>query len=121
MISSSQPDLTFCPATLTASSAEAQKRFSWKPGTSYGSPARTAAVLAGLPYEVPGFQLNRFCASALEAVNVAGQKVRSGWEELIMAGGVESMSRCAMGSDGGPWYLDPETNYDTSFVPQGVS
>ncbi len=90
-------------------------------GDQGGCLPRTAAVAAGLPYEVPGFQLNRFCASALEAVNVAGQKVRSGWEELIMAGGVESMSRCAMGSDGGPWYLDPETNYDTSFVPQGVS
>ena len=90
-------------------------------GDQGGCLPRTAAVLAGLPYEVPGFQLNRFCASALEAVNVAGQKVRSGWEELIMAGGVESMSRVPMGSDGGPWYLDPETNYDTSFVPQGIS
>ena len=90
-------------------------------GDQGGCLPRTAAVLAGLPYEVPGFQLNRFCASALEAVNVAGQKVRSDWEGLIMAGGVESMSRCPMGADGGPWYLDPETNYDTSFVPQGIS
>ncbi len=90
-------------------------------GDQGGCLPRTAAVLAGLPYEVPGFQLNRFCASGLEAVNVAGQKVRSGWDELIMAGGVESMSRVPMGSDGGPWYLDPETNYETSFVPQGIS
>ena len=90
-------------------------------GDQGGCMPRTAAVLAGLPYEVPGFQLNRFCSSALESVNTAAQKVRSGWDELIMAGGIESMSRVPMGSDGGPWYLDPETNYDTSFVPQGIS
>ncbi len=56
----------------------------------------------------------------LEAVNTAAQKVRSGWDELVIAGGVESMSRVPMGSDGGPWGLDPATNYDTYFVPQGV-
>jgi acetyl-CoA C-acetyltransferase len=66
-------------------------------------------------------QLNRFCASGLEAVNIAAQKVASGWEDLVFAGGVESMSRVPMGSDGGAWALDPETNYDTSFVPQGIS
>ena len=66
-------------------------------------------------------QLNRFCASGLEAVNVAAQKVASGWEDLVFAGGVESMSRVPMGSDGGAWAMDPETNYDTYFVPQGVS
>ena len=65
-------------------------------------------------------QLNRFCASGLEAVNTAAQKVRSGWEDLILAGGVESMSRVPMGSDGGAWAMDPETNYATGFVPQGV-
>ena len=65
-------------------------------------------------------QLNRFCASGLEAVNIAAQKVASGWEDLVFAGGVESMSRVPMGSDGGAWAMDPETNYDTSFVPQGV-
>ena len=64
-------------------------------------------------------QLNRFCASGLEAVNIAAQKVASGWEDLVFAGGVESMSRVPMGSDGGAWAMDPETNYDTSFVPQG--
>jgi acetyl-CoA C-acetyltransferase len=83
--------------------------------------ARTAALAAGYETSAPGFQLNRFCASGLEAVNVAAQKVRSGWEDLIIAGGVESMSRVPMGSDGGPWAQDPETAYDTSFVPQGVS
>src|SRR5947209_13906859 len=83
--------------------------------------AKTAAIKAGLPDRVAGVELNRFCASGLEAVNVAAQKVASGWEDLVFAGGVESMSRVPMGSDGGAWAMDPETNYDTSFVPQGVS
>src|SRR3954447_18395453 len=83
--------------------------------------AKTAALKAGLPDTVSGVQLNRFCASGLEAVNIAAQKVASGWEDLVFAGGVESMSRVPMGSDGGAWAMDPETNYDTSFVPQGVS
>ncbi|HWH93306.1 MAG TPA: acetyl-CoA C-acetyltransferase [Baekduia sp.] len=82
--------------------------------------AKTAAIKAGLPDTVAGVQLNRFCASGLEAVNIAAQKVASGWEDLVFAGGVESMSRVPMGSDGGAWALDPETNYDTSFIPQGV-
>jgi acetyl-CoA C-acetyltransferase len=83
--------------------------------------AKTAAIKAGLPDTVAGVQLNRFCASGLEAVNIAAQKVASGWEDLVFAGGVESMSRVPMGSDGGAWAMDPETNYDTSFVPQGIS
>jgi acetyl-CoA C-acetyltransferase len=82
--------------------------------------ARTAALAAGYEASGPGFQLNRFCASGLEAVNVAAAKVRSGWEDLVFAGGVESMSRVPMGSDGGPWAQDPETAYETGFVPQGV-
>ncbi len=82
--------------------------------------AKTAALKAGLPDTVAGVQLNRFCASGLEAVNVAAQKVASGWEDLVFAGGVESMSRVPMGSDGGPMAIDPETNYDTYFVPQGI-
>jgi acetyl-CoA C-acetyltransferase len=82
--------------------------------------AKTAAIKAGLPETVAGVQLNRFCASGLEAVNIAAQKVASGWEDLVLAGGVESMSRVPMGSDGGAWAMDPETNYDTSFVPQGI-
>ncbi|WP_073380849.1 acetyl-CoA C-acetyltransferase [Nocardiopsis flavescens] len=83
--------------------------------------ARTAALASGLPDRVAGVQLNRFCASGLEAVNTAAQKVRSGWDRLVVAGGVESMSRVPMGSDGGPMSDDPETNYDTSFVPQGIA
>src|ERR671911_674359 len=82
--------------------------------------AKTAALKAGLPHTVAGVQLNRFCASGLEAVNIAAQKVASGWEDLVLAGGVESMSRVPMGSDGGAWAMDPETNYDTSFIPQGI-
>src|SRR5438876_11203737 len=83
--------------------------------------AKTSAIKAGLPDTVAGVQLNRFCASGLEAANVAAQKVASGWEDLVLAGGVESMSRVPMGSDGGAWALDPETNYDTYFIPQGIS
>jgi acetyl-CoA C-acetyltransferase len=82
--------------------------------------AKTAAIKAGLPETVSGVQLNRFCASGLEAVNIAAQKVASGWEDLVFAGGVESMSRVPMGSDGGAWAMDPETNYDTYFIPQGI-
>ena len=82
--------------------------------------AKTAAIAAGLPDHVGGVQLNRFCASGLEAVNQAGQRVRSGFEDLIVAGGVESMSRVPMASDGGAWAMDPETNFKTSFVPQGI-
>jgi acetyl-CoA C-acetyltransferase len=85
-----------------------------------GNIAKAAALKAGLPHTVAGVQLNRFCASGLEAVNIAAQKVASGWEDLVLAGGVESMSRVPIGSDGGAWKDDPETNYDTSFVPQGV-
>lgn len=86
-----------------------------------GDIARTAALVAGLPDTVPGVQLNRFCASGLEAVNVAAQKVASGFEDLVLAGGVESMSRVPIGSDGGAYAQDPTTAYDLSFVPQGIS
>jgi acetyl-CoA C-acetyltransferase len=82
--------------------------------------ARIAAVAAGLPDTVAGVQENRFCASGLEAVNMAAAKIRSGWEDLILAGGVESMSRVAMGSDGGAWAMDPMTSFRTGFVPQGI-
>ncbi|WP_213687621.1 acetyl-CoA C-acetyltransferase [Acinetobacter sp. WY4] len=82
--------------------------------------AKTAAIAAGWDNDVAGVQINRFCASGLEAVNLAAQKVRSGWEDLVVAGGVESMSRIAMGSDGGPWALDPETNMACDFIPQGI-
>ena len=82
--------------------------------------AKTAAIAAGWDNDVAGVQINRFCASGLEAVNLAAQKIRSGWEDLVVAGGVESMSRVAMGSDGGPWALDPETNMACDFIPQGI-
>lgn len=82
--------------------------------------AKTAAIAAGWDNDVAGMQINRFCASGLEAVNLAAQKVRSGWEDLVVAGGVESMSRVPMGSDGGPWALDPETNMACHFIPQGI-
>jgi len=90
-------------------------------GDQGGDIAKAAAIAAGLPPTVGGVQLNRFCASGLEAVNVAAQKVRSGWDSMVIAGGVESMSRVPLGSDGGPWAMDPETNYDTHFIPQGIS
>jgi len=82
--------------------------------------AKTAALKAGYPDTVAGVQLNRFCASGLEAVNQAAARVRSGFEDLILAGGVESMSRVPMGSDGGAWASDPATAFDTAFVPQGI-
>ena len=82
--------------------------------------AKTAALKAGWDFRVAGMQINRFCASGLEAVNLAAQKVASGWEDLVVAGGVESMSRVAIGSDGGAWAQDPATNFATGFVPQGI-
>ena len=82
--------------------------------------AKTAALVAGWRDDVAGVSLNRFCASGLEAVNMAAMKLRSGWEHLVVAGGVESMSRVPMGSDGGAWAMDPKTNFDTGFMPQGI-
>jgi acetyl-CoA C-acetyltransferase len=82
--------------------------------------AKVAALKAGWDYTCAGMQINRFCASGLEAVNLAAQKVRSGWEDLVVAGGVESMSRVPLGADGGAWAQDPQTNLDTDFVPQGI-
>ncbi|MCB1290700.1 acetyl-CoA C-acetyltransferase [Mycolicibacterium sp.] len=82
--------------------------------------ARTAVIAAGMPDTVGGVQLNRFCASGLEAINTGAQKVRSGWDDLVIAGGVESMSRVPMGSDGGAMMVDPATNYDAYIVPQGI-
>ncbi|MBK6326038.1 MAG: acetyl-CoA C-acetyltransferase [Chloroflexi bacterium] len=83
--------------------------------------ARTAAIYADWDVDVPGMQINRFCASGLETVNMAAMKVRSGWEDMVVAGGVESMSRIPMGSDGGAWIADPKVNSKTNFIPQGVS
>jgi acetyl-CoA C-acetyltransferase len=89
-------------------------------GDQGGDLAKTAALKAGLPETVSGVQLNRFCASGLEAVNQAAARIRSGWESMIFAGGVESMSRVALGADGGSWASDPSTALKTSFVPQGI-
>jgi acetyl-CoA C-acetyltransferase len=90
-------------------------------GEQGGDIARLAALAAGWDQRVAGVQLDRFCASGLEAVNLAAAKVASGFEDLVVAGGVESMSRVPMGSDGGAWFADPETNLAVGFVPQGVS
>jgi acetyl-CoA C-acetyltransferase len=89
-------------------------------GEQGGDIAKTAALKAGYPETVAGVQLNRFCASGLEAVNQAASRVRGGFEDLILAGGVESMSRVPMGSDGGAWASDPATALKTGFVPQGI-
>src|SRR6476469_2702488 len=88
-------------------------------GDQGGDIAKTAALKAGYPETVAGVQLNRFCASGLEAVNQAASRVRGGFEDLILAGGVESMSRVPMGSDGGAWASDPDTALKTGCVPQG--
>ncbi|MCZ7566520.1 MAG: acetyl-CoA C-acetyltransferase [Burkholderiales bacterium] len=81
--------------------------------------AKKAALEAGWSFEAPGQQIHRFCGSGLEALNLAAQKVRSGWEDLVVAGGVESMSRVPMGSDGGEWHAPPGAEGD--YVPQGIS
>ena len=82
--------------------------------------AKTAALVANWAISVAGVQINRFCASGLEAVNLGAMKVRSGFENLVVVGGVESMSRVPMGSDGGAWVLDPQTNLHSHFTPQGI-
>ena len=82
--------------------------------------ARIAALDAGWDQRVAGVTLSRYCASGLESINLAAAKVMSGMEEMVVAGGVESMSRVPMGSDGGAWYMDPRVNDATGFVPQGV-
>ena len=83
--------------------------------------ARTAVLYADWDVDVPGMQINRFCASGLESVNLAAVKIRSGWEDLIVAGGVESMSRVRMGSDGGALIEDPQVSSHVNYVPQGIS
>lgn len=83
--------------------------------------ARIAALYAGWDIKVAGVTLNRFCASGLEACNLCAAKVMAGLEDLVVAGGVESMSRVPMGTDGGAWYQDPNVNNALSFIPQGVS
>ena len=81
---------------------------------------KTAAQYAGWDIDVPGMQINRCCGSGLEAINIAAMKVRSGWEELIIAGGIESMSRVPMGSDLGSMAFEPKVSLNNNYVPQGI-
>ena len=83
--------------------------------------ARIAALMADYGQDVPGVQINRFCASGLEATNMAAAKVMSGMCQLTVGGGVESMSRVPMGSSGGAWATDPNIAHATAFIPQGIS
>ena len=89
-------------------------------GDQGGNIVKTAAQYAGWDVDVPGMQVNRFCATGLETVNMAAMKIRSGWEDLVVAGGIECMSRTPMGSDGGAMAFEPKVNLKTSFVPQGI-
>ena len=82
--------------------------------------AKTAALVAGWDDKAAGMQMDRFCASSLDAAAIAAMKVMSGWEHLVVAGGVESMSRIPIGSSGGAWFEDPATSMATGFVPQGI-
>jgi acetyl-CoA C-acetyltransferase len=90
-------------------------------GEAGGDVAKSAAVAAGFPYTVPGMQVNRYCASGLDAVNIASAAIRSGDHDLIVAGGVESMSRVGIGASGGAWPVDPRVAVPAYFMPQGVS
>ncbi|MEZ4288429.1 MAG: acetyl-CoA C-acetyltransferase [Polyangiales bacterium] len=90
-------------------------------GEQGGNVGRLAALYAGYDESVPGFQVNRFCSSGLEAVNLAAAKVKAGDADLVVGGGVESMSRIAMGAAGGAWATEPKIAMETYFVPQGVS
>ncbi|MED5434218.1 MAG: acetyl-CoA C-acetyltransferase [Candidatus Neomarinimicrobiota bacterium] len=81
---------------------------------------KTAAQYAGWDTDVPGMQINRFCGSGLEAINIAAMKIKSGWENLIVSGGVESMSRVPMGADGGSMVFEPKVSLETNYVPQGI-
>ena len=89
-------------------------------GEQGGVITKAAVQYAGWDESVPGMQLDRFCASGLEAVNIAAQKIASGWEDLVVAGGVESMSRVPMGSGGGAMFQDPECLFKQRIPPQGI-
>ncbi|MFZ2102946.1 MAG: acetyl-CoA C-acetyltransferase, partial [Oricola sp.] len=86
-----------------------------------GDIARAAVFEAGYATQAPGLQINRFCASGLDAVNFAAAKIAQGADDIVIAGGVESMSRVGMGASGGAWYMDPSVNIPAYFMPQGVS
>ena len=90
-------------------------------GEAGGDIARVAAIMAGFGDEVPGVQINRFCASGLDAVNFAAAEVMSGQHEMTIGGGVESMSRVGIGASGGAWPVDPSIALKSYFVPQGIS
>ncbi|WP_159730906.1 acetyl-CoA C-acetyltransferase [Methylosinus sp. Ce-a6] len=90
-------------------------------GEAGGDIARAAAISAGYGYEVPGVQINRFCASGLDSVNFAAAQIMSGQHELTIGGGVESMSRVGIGASGGAWPVDPAIAIPSYFMPQGVS
>ena len=90
-------------------------------GEAGGDIARAAALKAGFGREVPGVQINRFCASGLDAVNLAAAQVMSGMKDIAIGGGVESMSRIGMGASGGAWPVDPGIAIDNYFLPQGIS
>ena len=83
--------------------------------------AKSSAFEAGYANRAPGMQISRFCASGLDAVNLAAAKIVQGAEDIVIAGGVESMSRVGMGMAGGSWYMDPSVNFPGYFMPQGVS
>ena len=90
-------------------------------GEQGGNIARIAALVADYPDSVPGLQINRYCGSGLEAVNFAAARIAGDQIDLAIGGGVESMSRVPMGSDGGAWALDPQVAFKTYFVMQGIS
>ncbi len=90
-------------------------------GEAGGDIARVAAIMAGYGDEVPGVQINRFCASGLDAVNFAAAEVMSGQHDMTIGGGVESMSRVGIGAAGGAWPVDPSIALRSYFVPQGIS
>jgi acetyl-CoA C-acetyltransferase len=90
-------------------------------GEAGGDIARNAVFAAGLPYSVPGMQVNRYCASGLDAVNLAHAAITAGQHDIIIAGGVESMSRIGIGQAGNAWAIDPVVALPGYFVPQGIS
>ena len=90
-------------------------------GEAGGDITRTAVLQAGYDESVPGIQVNRYCASGLDAVNLAAAKIDAGADDIAIAGGVESMSRIGIGASGGSWPVDPSVAIDAYFMPQGVS
>jgi acetyl-CoA C-acetyltransferase len=90
-------------------------------GEAGGDIARAATFEAGYATEAPGIQINRFCASGLDAINFGAAKIAQGADDIVIAGGVESMSRIGIGAQGGAWFMDPSVNIPAYFMPQGIS